>query len=311
MTRTLPPVHLAGICVADVVIRNVRLDERPGVDGWSPSNFQILDREPEAVPAGGAGWPAYLLAGMGHAVQLNAPVGHDLFGEFLRARLGRAGVEFVGPPAQTSAVSVITSTPGGLRKCLGYPGEPINWQASAAAMASRPRPGWFFATGHSGVQASDVASLKRLFAELRERDVHIVFDPSPWFAGRVGRSEMLELLSMVHCLSATESELGEWFPSPDAGTLAQRVLDGGVECVVVKQGAEGASFAGAGAAPQRVCTTPVAGANTVGAGDTLNAGLLHGLSTGVPFKDAVAFAVQIATEVVRVGRNAFRPAPRR
>ena len=46
----------------------------------------------------------------------------------------------------------------------------------------------------------------------------------------------------------------------------------------------------------------------MGAGDTFNAGLLHGLSTDLPAPDAVALAVRMATEVVRVGRAAFRVA---
>ena len=32
---------------------------------------------------GGAGWPAYLLAQLGHAVRLNTRLGRDLFGAFL------------------------------------------------------------------------------------------------------------------------------------------------------------------------------------------------------------------------------------
>ena len=81
-------------------------------------------------------------------------------------------------------------------------------------------------------------------------------------------------------------------------------------CVVVKLGPDGATVATAHGTMQRVPTTPVPCANTVGAGDTFNAGLLHGLSTDLPVPDAVpdavAFAVRIATEVVRVGRAAFR-----
>lgn len=77
-------------------------------------------------------------------------------------------------------------------------------------------------------------------------------------------------------------------------------------CVVVKLGPDGATVATAHGTMQRVPTTLVPGANTVGAGDTFNAGLLHGLSTDLRVPDAVTFAVRIATEVVRVGRAAFR-----
>ena len=74
----------------------------------------------------------------------------------------------------------------------------------------------------------------------------------------------------------------------------------------MKQGPDGATVATAHGTIQRVPTTPIAGANTVGAGDTFSAGLLYGLSTDLPAPDAVALAVRMATEVVRGGRAAFR-----
>ena len=117
---------------------------------------------------------------------------------------------------------------------------------------------------------------------------------------------MLELFSGVHCLSATQAELGAWFPAADPKALARHVLECGPACVVVKQGPDGATVAAPDGTMQRMPTTPVAGANTVGAGDTFNAGLLHGLSADLPARDAVALAVRMATEVVRVGRAAFR-----
>ena len=116
---------------------------------------------------------------------------------------------------------------------------------------------------------------------------------------------MFELFAMVHCLSATESELGAWFSAAHPVTLAQRALDRGVKIIVMKRGPAGAMYAGAGDKTGTLSTTPVTGANTVGAGDTFNAGLLHGLSTEMSLQDAVAFAVRIATELVRVGRGAF------
>ena len=239
-------------------------------------------------------------------MQLNTRLGRDLFGAFLRDRLARAGVEVVGPDAAATAVSVISASAGGLRSGFVYPGEPIEWRASVTKLRSASGTRWFFASGYSGVSEADFRTLHELFTELRDREVRIVFDPSPWFAKRVERNAMLQLFSSVYCLSATQSELGAWFPAADPKTLARHVLDCGASCVVVKQGPDGATVATAHGTMHRVPTTPVAGANTVGAGDTFNAGLLHGLSTDLPVPDAVAFAVRIATEVVRVGRAAFR-----
>jgi fructokinase len=302
----LAPIHLAGNCAVDVMVPAAIGEAGAGEDRRLPTTLRILAEGPSATLAGGAAWPAYLLAQLGHAVQLNTRLGRDLFGTVLRDRLARAGVQVVGPDAAATAVSVISASAGGLRSGFVYPGEPIDWRSSAEGLRSTPGTRWFFASGYSGVSEADFRTLKELFSELRNREVRIVFDPSPWFAQRVERNAMLELFSSVYCLSATQSELGAWFAAADPKTLARHVLDCGAPCVVMKQGPDGATVATAHGTMQRVPTTPVPGANTVGAGDTFNAGLLHGLSTDLPVQDAVAFAVRIATEVVRVGRAAFR-----
>ena len=293
----LTPIHLAGNCAVDVMV--------PAAIGEAHAKLRILEAGPSVTLAGGAGWPAFLLAQLGHAVQLNTRLGRDLLGTVLRDRLAGAGVEVVGPEAAATAISVISAAEGGLNSGFVYPGEPIDWRASLPGLRSAPGTRWFFASGYSGVEETDFRALKGLFSVLRDRQVRIVFDPSPWFAQRVERNAMLELFSDVHCLSATQAEMRAWFPAADPTTLARQVLDCGPACAVVKQGPDGATVATAPGMIQRVPTTPVAGANTVGAGDTFSAGLLHGLTTDLPAPDAVALAVRMATEVVRVGRAAF------
>lgn len=302
-TESLPAVHLAGNCAVDVVVQNTGGNVRER-DAQSTGNLQILGERPDTLLAGNAGWPAFLLATMGHTVQLNARIGHDLYGQFLRDLLARAGVDLVGPDADATAVSILPPAAGGVRAGMIYPGEPIDWASSLQAVASGG-PGWFFASGYTGIGPTDAVALKSLFTELLDRHVKIVFDPSPWFADRVGKEPMFKLFTMVHCLSATESEMRDWFSEADPMTLAQQALDRGVEIVVMKRGPAGAMYAAADGSSGSLSTTTVPDANTVGAGDTFNAGLLHGLSTNMPLQDAVAFAVRIATELVKVGRGEF------
>ena len=306
MMESLPAVHLAGNCAVDLLVPTTNPADRARDRGLAAA-LEVLDESPQPLLAGCAGWPAYLLAGMGHAVQINARIGHDLFGRYLRDRLGRAGVELVGPEAKATAVSILSSGAGGLKTGLVYTGEPIHWEASIAAISVRPGLGWLFAAGYLGVNSGDGEALERVFNAMQRRQVRIVFDPGPWFADRVGKDALLGLLRMTHCLTATKEELGAWFSPADPASLAQRALDHGVECVAVKRGPDGAVYASRGGPTGHVATTPISGANTVGAGDTFNAGLLHGLSTGKSLNDAVACAVRIASEVVRVGRGGFCP----
>ena len=301
----LTPIHLAGNCAVDVMVPAAIGSDGAKEERGRAATLRILTEGPAVTLAGGAGWPAYLLARLGHPVQLNTRLGRDLFGTLLRDRLAGAGVEVVGPDAAATAVSVISAAEGGLRSGFVYPGEPIDWRASLPGLRSVPGTRWFFASGYSGVGEADFRALKDLFTELRDRQAKIVFDPSPWFARRVERDAMLEVLASVHCLSATQAELGAWFPAEDPAALARHVLKCGPACAVVKQGANGATVGTTDGIVQHVPTDPVAGANTVGAGDTFSAGLLHGLSTDLPAPEAVALAVRMATEVVRVGRPAF------
>ena len=73
MTDTLPPVHLAGNCAVDVIVQNTAGNVQNS-RGKSTNSLQIINEAPETVLAGNAGWPAFLLAKMGHSVQLNTKV---------------------------------------------------------------------------------------------------------------------------------------------------------------------------------------------------------------------------------------------
>ena len=73
--------------------------------------------------------------------------------------------------------------------------------------------------------------------------------------------------------------------------------------MVVKRGSLGALFASRAGESGTAPAEPVEGRNSVGAGDTLNGRLVHGLSRGESLADAVAAAVELATNTVRNGRG--------
>ena len=126
MTQGLPKLHLAGNCAVDVMVPQWG-DKVPTDDQQQLGNIQILSSAPENLLAGNAGWPAFLLGSMGHVVQLNAQVGNDPFGKFLRERLASAGVELVSPAANSSAVSILPAARGGVRAGMISSGESIDW----------------------------------------------------------------------------------------------------------------------------------------------------------------------------------------
>jgi len=291
-------VHVAGNAVLDVLVRDVETAGGPAADSWG-ANVQLLAR-PVAPALGGCGAAAaYLLGRLGQRVVLNTNAGDDRWGAVLRGWLEEAGVEICRPPAAATAVNVIALSREGKRRSFYYTGEKVVWRRSLEGET----PEWFLATGYAKVEAADLEELGEVFAALRRRGTRVMFDPSPWFAGRVEAGAMLATWAEVDGLVATEEELCTWHPAAEGETLAAQLLEKGPEFVVLKRGAEGATYAGRNG--ERGCfpAERIENANTVGAGDTFNGRLLFGLCRGELLGEGVEAAVRMATNVVRNGRG--------
>lgn len=229
---------------------------------------------------------------------LNTNIGADNWGQLLRTWLEQAGVELRPVSFRDTAVHLIQLSPEGKRRSFYYTGDKVAWERSLEGTM----PEWYLAAGYGKVDAADLGELGRVFTRLRQLGSKVMFDPGPWFKGRVKAPDMLQLWSEVDCLVATEEELQTWHPAGDAESLAAQLLQLGPVQVVVKRGREGAVCADqTGVAA--LSTTPVEGANTVGAGDTFNGRLVGGLCRGEGLEAAVRAALQLATQAVRKGRG--------
>ncbi|MFP6647725.1 MAG: carbohydrate kinase family protein [Candidatus Latescibacterota bacterium] len=297
-------IHVAGNTVLDVVVPGVPLASL-GADSWG-ANVQLL-REPVTAVLGGCGAaPAYLLARLGHAVSLSTNLGTDTFGSLLTGWLRDAGVGLEPlPVVGTASATHVMHISGSARQSSYYRGGPVDWEAGLPA----DPPDWFIASGHGAVSAADLNQLTTVCAGLRRNGVRVLFDPSPWFAGRVDRAEMLRMWSVVDVLSATQEELACWLPDiDDAAGLATAGVSAGPSLVVVKRGPEGATWATA--QDQGEVTTRVVQGNSVGAGDSFNARLVDALCHSRSPDEAVTAAVETATKVVEAGRGVLGLYPR-
>ena len=290
-------IEVASNAVLDVLVRDVAAPDGPARDGWG-ANVQLLTKPVEVALGGCGAAAAYVLGRLGERVSLNTNLGADSWGQLLGSWLQGAGVQ-VRPSAFTdTAVHLIQLSPEGKRRSYYYTGEKVPWARSLEGST----PEWFLAARYGKVDAVDLEELGRIFAQLRQLGTKVVFDPGPWFKGRVEAPDMLALWSQVYCLVATEEELQAWHPAGDAQALAAQLLELGPAQVVVKRGKAGAVCAdqrGVLALP----TTPVEGGNTVGAGDTFNGRLVCGLCRGEKLEDAVRAALVLATQAVRQGRG--------
>ncbi|MSR82826.1 MAG: carbohydrate kinase family protein [Candidatus Latescibacteria bacterium] len=290
-------IEVASNAVLDVLVRDVAASEGPARDGWG-ANVQLLSRPVEVALGGCGAAAAYILGRLGQRVSLNTNLGADSWGQLLSSWLRQAGVETRPSSFGDTAVHLIQLSPEGKRQSFYFTGEKVVWECSLEGAA----PEWYLAAGYGKVDAVDLEKLGRVFAQLRHLGTRVMFDPGPWFKGRVAGPDMLRLWSQVDCLVATEEEFQVWHPAGDTQSLAAQLLDFGPAQVVVKRGKQGAvcaSVADVAVLP----TTPVEGANTVGAGDTFNGRLVCGLCRGEGLEEAVRAALQLATQAVRHGRG--------
>ncbi len=299
-------VYVAGNTTLDVLVRDVTAWQGRAADAWA-GNVQLLPQPIDPSLGGGGAAAAYLLGRLGQPVVLNTNLGTDGWGRLLHAWLSEAQVDIGDPPAAATAVNVILLTPEGKRQALYYTGEKVRWQRSLV----EPAPAWFLASGYGKVEAEDAESLQQVFTEWRQRGTRILFDPSPWFNGRIAREAMQALWAAVNVLVATEEELAFWQPAATLEELATRVLACGPDSVVIKRGGDGAFYGSQGGEHGRVSVPRVDNANTVGAGDTFNGRLLYGLCREETLSTAVAAATHLATAVVKRGRGVLGIVPNR
>jgi len=291
-------VQVAGNAVVDVLVRDVEESRGVATDAWG-ANVQLLEGPVEAALGGCGAAPAYLLGRLGQQVRLQSNLGGDGWGDLIRAWLRQGKVEICEVDIAATAVNVIALTPEGKRRSLYFTGEKVAWRD----LLDGETPEWLLASGYGKVERGDLAEMRELFGALRRRGTKVMFDPSPWFAGRVEKEEMLAVWREVDCLAGTQEELGFWMDTEDVEELAEQILGTGPELVAVKRGAEGAVFATRAGEKGSLAAEKVSQANSVGAGDTFNGRLLFGLCRGEGVETAVAAAVTLATQVVRGGRG--------
>ena len=94
-----------------------------------------------------------------------------------------------------------------------------------------------------------------------------------------------------------------WHSYEAVEDLVEQLLDQGPKQVVVKRGGEGAALGGRDEGIASLPTERVEAANTVGAGDTFNAGLIQGLCRGETLEEAVKIGLRLAIQAVKRGRG--------
>lgn len=283
-----------------LVVGNVNVDVLLGpLQPWpTPGTETVVDHY-ELRVGGAAGNTALALMSLGSQPQVVATVGDDAFGSWLEKQLGPDGSELERVSGST-ALTVGLTHPDGQRTFVSHLGHLVEHpeERLATALAKADRGDLLLICGYFLMPGLRAAALE-LVGEARRRGVVTLLDtgwPSEGWTEEVKR-EFFALATAVDAVSPNREELLA-ATGADELRMALNAPELSGSRVIVKLGADGAALverAGQQQEPVAVAAPKVAVADTVGAGDTFNAGLLAGLQRELGWAEALRPAVRAAS----------------
>jgi sugar/nucleoside kinase (ribokinase family) len=213
-------------------------------------------------------------------------VGRDRFGELVLGRLVEAGVDtslvMVDPGLKTGLSIALTR--GGDRAILTYPGSlnaiwPEDVSDGLLASARHLHHGSFFL--HTNVRPA----IPAIFERAKQLGLTTSLDPN-WDPEE--RWDLGQVLTFTDVFLPNKQEALHISRRDDLADAAQVFLDQRVSVFAVKRGASGAAVFTA-AETIRMKTRPIRGGDSIGAGDSFDAGFLAGWLRNYSLKQCLAF----------------------
>lgn len=252
---------------------------------------------------------AHNLALLGSKVSFSSRVGPDALGEMCCRRLLEAGVDMshVVHSSEGSSTGVTLILPlEKTRRILTYPGVMFEMGIEDLDLSYLAQAKHFHLSSLF-LHRKLFPDIPELFAEMRRRGLTTSLDTNDDPEGQ-WESVLPAILPKVDVLFCNEQELAHIAKTPNLEVAATRV-SAVAPLLVLKRGSAGASAYTKG---QRIDVRAirVAVTDTVGAGDTFDAGFLHKWVCGTPLEGCLRFGnVTGALSVTRPGgTEAFRDA---
>ncbi|MCP9956713.1 carbohydrate kinase family protein [Streptomyces sudanensis] len=266
-------ITVLGECVADAFADPVRAAGPAGADALS---LRVL-------PGGGPANTAVALARLGTPARFLGRLSGDVFGRLFRDRLLGSGVDLSGCVAasEPSTLAVADVDVHGHASYAFFAEGAADWQWTAAELAAAPLDGTVCL--HTGslalVREPGGRRVEEFLASVRERatvcldpNVRPLLVPPAAYRERIGR-----WCALADVLRLSEDDLALLLPGAGPEDACDRWHEAGARLVVVTLGPRGA-LASLDGARVTVPALPVEVADTVGAGDSFTAGLLHALA---------------------------------
>jgi sugar/nucleoside kinase (ribokinase family) len=301
-------VTVIGCVQADVLLSP--LTELP------PAGHAILV-EQMGVRVGGAGAnTALACVEAGADVRLVGCIGDDQVGRWMRDELAPFGLDrdLIVIAGEPSGLTVALESPDRDRTFLTYLGVNADWgpesiQPDALVCESLVVCDYFV------MPRLQRDAARGLLAQARAHGARTFFDTS-WDPGGFAEpatAGVRALLREVDVFLPNEAEAraltGIAGGVAEAARALQQVSGG---WVVVKLGADGCLAAGPGDVELTASAPAVTVVDTIGAGDAFNAGIVHALSGGADWQDALQWAAGFASEIIaRPSHERYRVAATR
>ncbi|WP_234322546.1 carbohydrate kinase family protein [Streptomyces sp. NRRL S-350] len=281
MTSPVSPVLVIGECVADIVRKDGAADRvHPG---GSPANV------------------AYGLARLGRPATLLTELGPDANGRLIRSHLESAGVRVrAAEVARTPSAVVELDGQGKARYTFD-----IGWTLPPTEPAEPPAA---IHVGSIGAVTEPGAAAVLALVERWRGRTQVSYDPNVRAALMGERAEAVRRVERCVALSdlvkASDEDLAWLYPGERPEAVAERWLTLGPSVVAVTLGADGAFARTAEGGRVAAAAVPVRVADTVGAGDSFMAALLHARASGADLPACLTGAVTAAALTVsRPGAN--------
>jgi len=249
--------------------------------------IDMLPRETNAGEAAFAPYPggavfntAIALGRLGVAAGFFCPLSDDLFGQRLRAALDAAGVDHALSPAvdRPCTLAFVTLTNGQAQYAFYDSGTALRDMALAELPVLDAGVRALFFGGISLVGEPCGAGFATLCAHAGDRVVMLDPNIRPGFIRDEAtyRARLDAMLSRADIVKVSDEDLHWLMGAGDVTELAQALRARGPAVVIVTEGAQGARAFHAGGVAHAAANR-VEVVDTVGAGDTFNAGLLAAL----------------------------------